>query len=1142
MAHLAIALLGHFEVSLDGRPLTRFRTDKTRALLAYLVVEADRAHRREMLVGLLWPEIPELAAHHNLSQTLFLLRQLLGDQTCASPFFLATRQTLRFNPASDYSLDVEAFQARLAACVQCPPERLSPADAQMLTQAVAGYRGEFLSDPWQVNSPAFEEWRLFKQTQFHLLAVDALDCLGRYHAARGEFALTADYARRQIALEPLREAAHRQLIEALARDGRRPEALAQYAACQAMLAQELGIEPAPETNALYAQIRAERLAKVPPAPREQTGVGQRLSPLAFVGRARELARLDDALALTVAGKGQVVFVTGEAGSGKTALLEAFAQRALAAYTDALIVASSGNAYTGLGDPYWPFIEMLRQLCGLAEGGAALSRSQAHRLTGVYSAIAPLVAACGPDLERFLVGGKPDLEQASLFDQITRALHAVAARYPLILLLDDAQWADRDSLNLLFHLARRLGQRLLIVGAFRSDVLGQSYFSQAYLHEQDADQQHPLARLLSELQCHLGDIQLDLGQAAGREFIDALVDSEPNRLGAEFRETLYRHTSGHALFAAELLRGMQERGDLVRDAQGYWIESAHMVWRMLPARVEGVIAARIGQLLPEWQTMLAVASVEGDEFTVQVLARVLALSEAEISRRLSGALSRHHYLVTPLKVQQVGPHKLARYRFRHLLFQTYLYDRLDPVERAQLHLSVGRALEGLYEERAAEISLPLARHFELGEEIDKAVEYLLQAGQRALHLAAAEEALRLLTRGLTLLQRRAKSPARAQQQAELQLALGNALLVKEWSGPERARAAERAYDLCRRTGDPDQVARSLLMLADVNLARGQLDQVAAASAQLLALAQSTGNSLALGLAHYTLGSVCFFKGQFLQARQYLEQVITLFIPHPSARPAQTGADIGVSSRVWLANALWVMGYADQAVERSQQSIAIARDLGHAFSLGLALCIGELHLRQYRREPQALRAVLQQLADLVGDAQQSFFQLWVRLFQGWLAAVDSHDPAGLVQIRQALDQWEAAGAQGGRIYHYLLLTEAYLALDQVEPALATLEQTLAHIAATGLRFFEAELLRLKGEALRLLARPAEAEECFLRAITVAQAQAAKAWELRAVVSLCRLRQVEGGPSQSEAARQQLAELHAWFREGLDTPDLQAALKVL
>ncbi|MBN1261771.1 MAG: AAA family ATPase [Anaerolineae bacterium] len=1151
MAHLEISLLGRFIVTLDDQPVTRFGTDKTRALLAYLIVERERAHRRAMLAGLLWPEVPEAAAHHNLSQALLMLRRILGDKSAppeAPPFLLTTRQTLRFNPASDYILDVTAFQTELATTASSTPEQLTPAHAQQLAQAVARYRGEFLSDPWQINSVAFEEWRLVKQTQLHLLVVEALGALVHYHLQHHEYPLAAHYAREQIALAPLHESAHRQLMLALALDGRRSEALVHYAACQTLLSKELGIAPAPETTTLAEEIRADCVtipesAKVQPA-------GTKTAPPApappFVGRKRELARLEKALAATVKGQGQIMLITGTAGSGKTALLNVFARRALAVRADVLVISSSGNAYTGPGAPYWPFIELLRGLQGETDTGMAQIGAQAQRLEKARPIITRALAACAPDLSHLLsgvslVGNTPSLERACVFDQITRTLQAVATHSPLVLLLDDLQWADRDTLNLLFHLSRRLaGLRLLIVGTLRSEVLTQGYSTLTYLYEKETGQQHPLAALVNELQRYLGDIKVDLAQAAGQAFIDALLDSEPNHLGAEFRETLYQHTEGHALFTMELLRGMQERGDLVRDAQGYWVENRPIAWQALPTRVEAVIATRLSQIPPEWQTLLTLASVEGDEFTVQVLAGLQNLDETETTHQLSGALARQYSLVIPVGVRKVGDQRFMRYRFRHLLFQKYLYNQLDPVERAQLHLSVGCTLEALYGQHASIISLSLARHFELGGEVAKSVTYLLQAGRHAIQLAASEEALRLLTRGLTLLGRLESSPEREQIEVEFQMALATAFLAKGWNAPERAQASIRAYELCQRVGALDQLARSLLLLADVHLVRGQFSHTAAIAQQLQVLSQSTGDPLIHLITEFVWGSLYFFKGQLVLARQHLEKATTLYTadPHPQAALAE----IDTRSQSWLSQTLWLLGYAEQAIECSQRTIANARVLGHTFALATAISIGELSLRQCRREPEAMRTALRQLAALGSDAHLNIYRLWAALFQGWLAAVEAHEPAGLHQIQHALDRWEADETQGGRIFGYVLLSEAYLALGQVEAARVTVEQSLAQSTEIGLRFFEAELLRLQGETQRILGHTTEAETCFLHAIAVAQAQSAKAWELRAAMSLCRLLRAKGTPAQIIAGRQQLSEVYTWFTEGLDTPDLQAAATLL
>ncbi len=1125
-------------MQLDGQPVTRFGTDKTRALLAYLAVEAGREHRRAMLAGLLWPEVSETAAHHNLSQALFVLRKLLNEKDNADPFLLATGQTLRFNPESSHILDVAVFQAGVAVCGRGAAEPFNPAQTSLLVQALDCYRGEFLSDPWLIDSQAFEEWRLLKQAEYHLLALQALSCLGRYYEQQREYALLARCARRQIEMDPLRESAHRQLMQSLALAGHRSEALTQYVTCQALLERELGIAPAPETTALYEQIRADRLTALPFSERRSVTIRTdvlRSSPV-FVGREVELGRLDAALALVKEGQGQgqVLFVAGPAGSGKTSLLTAFVRSALATYDNLLVVNGGGNAYTGPGNPYCPFLEMLRQLQGDIGGGEVLVRSQLSRLAEMRSVLLPILIRYIPDLEHFLPGGKPPggglrPEPGRLFAQIMWVLQDAAARYPLVLVLDDLQWVDRDSLNLLFYLAGRLIDRpVLIVGALRSDVLSGG----GSLPE--GETVHPLAALIHELQHRWGDIRIDLAQTDGRAFVDALLDSEPNCLGSEFRENLYRHTGGQALFTAELLRGMQERGDLIRNALGYWVESAGLSWNALPARVEGAIAVRIGQLLPEWQSMLAAASVEGDEFTLQVVAQIHGLPESEVGQRLSGVLTRQYYLVVPVGVEVLGGQSVARYRFRHLLFQKYLYSRLDPVERARLHLAVGRALEALYGEQTAEISLMLVRHFELGGEPGKAVTYLIQAGWRATYLAAAEEALQLLTHGLALLKCLPPSAERVRQETELQLALATALMSKGWSTPERAQACERAYELCRLAGDADLLARSLSRLADVHLARGQFAAVAQMGVELLTLAETMSTPLFKPFAHYVLGSADFFQGQFASARQHLDQAVFLLSRQELMWMAFGEDRIGLRSRVWLTLTLAMLGHIDQAVACSRQTVVWARESGDTLVLGFAVGIGELCLGYCIRDTGAIQVALHQMTALGQDASLGVFQRWALLMQAWLDAVIEHDPAGLTRIRQLLDEWEGAGNQGGRYYHCLLLIEASLAVDRPEIGL----EFLNRLETVGVGPLQAEIERLRGEVLCRLNRLVEAEGCFLRAIAVAEGQSARFWELRARTSLCRLYQSQGQHEAWEAARQSLVELVAWFKEGRDMPDLKDA----
>jgi WD40 repeat protein/DNA-binding SARP family transcriptional activator len=249
MARLIISLFGAFQVHLDGQPVTRFESDKARALLTYLAVEADRPHRREGLAGLLWPDLPEPAARHNLSQSLLRLRQAIGDRQAEPPFLLITPQTLQFNPAGDYWLDVAAFSAQSSASVA----------VEALAQAVAYYTGDFLAGFYGADSDLFEEWVLARREELRRRALVMLEYLLGQYEERADYELAQQVAWRQLELDSLREASHRRLMRLLALSGRRSEALAQYLACHRILAEELGVEPAPETTALYEAIKANQI-------------------------------------------------------------------------------------------------------------------------------------------------------------------------------------------------------------------------------------------------------------------------------------------------------------------------------------------------------------------------------------------------------------------------------------------------------------------------------------------------------------------------------------------------------------------------------------------------------------------------------------------------------------------------------------------------------------------------------------------------------------------------------------------------------------------------------------------------------------------------------------------------------------------
>jgi ABC-type oligopeptide transport system substrate-binding subunit/DNA-binding SARP family transcriptional activator len=785
MSRVALYLLGAPRLERDGEPVAISRR-KVMALLAYLAVAAQ-PQSREALVTLLSPELDTSHARAEFRRTLALLKRTLGPGQV-----LASRETVALKSTSDPRLwvDVSHFRTLLAPCQAAdhPPDESAacPACAPLLQEAVALYRDDFLAGFNLPDSLQFEEWQFFQAEALQELLAGALQRLVTWHHAQGaaEVERAIAYARRWLALDPLHEPAHRRLMALYAQAGRRSAAVRQYRTCLRLLEEELGVQPSAETTALYQRIRAEDIAReerspglvtmTPPASSalpaflsEETAPTRGERTL-FVARERQLGRLDGLLQAALHYRGQIAFVTGGPGRGKTALMEAFAQRAMDAHPDLLVAVGRCNAYSGSGDPYLPFRDLLGTLSGDVEGrwrAGAVSREHAQRLWRALPVTAQALAEHGAPLIDTLVPGgallsraaacaradtvwlgrlrelvegekalPSDLAQNQIFTAYLQVLRGVAARHPLLLLLDDLQWADSASAQLLFHLGRELaGAPILILGAYRPEEVALARHGE----------RHPLAKPLAEFKRGFGDVWLDLtelDELEGRHFVDALLDAEPNRLQEPFRKALHGHTGGHPLFTVELLRAMQERGDLVQDAAGRWVEGRTVDWECLPPRVEGVIQERVGRLNEALRDVLSIASVEGEVFTMQVLAAVQGSEPRQLLRTLSRQLEGQHRLVRELETLPLDGQSLYRYRFSHVLFQRYLYDDLSQGERVLLHGEVAQALEALYDGGTDAIAVPLARHYAQAAQSEKAIHYSLQAGDQARLAYALDEAV------------------------------------------------------------------------------------------------------------------------------------------------------------------------------------------------------------------------------------------------------------------------------------------------------------------------------------------------------------------------------------------------------------------
>jgi predicted ATPase len=461
----------------------------------------------------------------------------------------------------------------------------------------------------------------------------------------------------------------------------------------------------------------------------------------------------------------------------------------------------------------------------------------------------------------------------------------------------------------------------------------------------------------------------------------------------------------------------------------------------------------------------------------------------------------------------------------------------------LHERAAQAIEGLFAERLPEHYHALAHHYSRSGNTTRAVDYLQRAGQQAVERSAYAEAISHLTAALDLLPTLPETRERSQQELVVQMTLGIALgATRDYATPEVERLYTRARALCEQVGEPPQLFRVLWGLWRVYNTRGEDQTTQALGEQLLSLAQRLHDPDLLLEAHHALWATLFFGGQLAAARPHLEQGLRLYEPqrHRVHAALYSGHDPGVCCRMLAAPPLWLLGYPDQAVASIQEALALAQQLAHPLSLTMALHFAAMlhHLRREAPLTQARAEAARAIATEQGFPQQL---AQATPLQGWALAMCGHGEEGMAQIRQGLAADQATAATALRPYSLALLAEASAQVGQTAEGLEALTEALATLAKSRVRWWEAELYRLRGALLLqgAVAQPGEAEACFHQALTVARRQQAKSLELRAAMSLSRLWQQQG---KREEARELLAPVYSWFTEGFDTADLQEAKALL
>jgi class 3 adenylate cyclase/tetratricopeptide (TPR) repeat protein len=852
----------------------------------------------------------------------------------------------------------------------------------------------------------------------------------------------------------------------------------------------------------------------------------------FVGREAELAQMRRALEAARDGHGQIVAATGEPGVGKSRLLFEF--KAVAA-SDCMVLEAYSVSH-GKASAYVPVVELLRKYFRIVPEDDPRQRRQ--KVIGKLLELDDSLKDAVPYVFGLLGIHEGDDPFAQMDAQIRRrrtqdALKRILLReslnQPLIVVFEDLHWIDSETQALLNLLADSIANaRILLLVNYRPE----------YRHEWGH-------------RTHYTQLRLDPLSAAGaEEMMDALLGDGKDLVA--LKHLIIERTEGNPFFVEEIVQALFEDGALQRNGSVKLARSMNAV--KVPATVQAVLAARIDRLPPEEKELLQALAVIGREFPAGLVRAVAQRTEAALDGMLSHLQGAEFIYEQPAFPE-------VEYTFKHALTQEVAYKSVLVERRKLLHHQIAEAIESLFAHRLDDHVKQLALHYSRSGDALKAVEYLQRAGQQATSHAFFEEALAQLHAALELLPKLDDASMRDSQELAIRMALLAPLnAINQVAASEIQQNLHRTQVLCEQFGQSQLLGMVLLNLFFVHWSILDLSIAKEYADQTLALAERSTDEIISFVAGFGAGFLSATIGKFSSACEYFQRALrisdetkSLLIKNPYIAFAL------VNCNGTLGYVMWILGYPDQAVEYHAREVSLISETLGPVSFSLSMHHGLGTDCDFLRDDRGMREQAQRLVDLSREHGLAYFLPIGLIWLGRVMVVEGSIELGLETIAEGRRAMEVLGEVATSQLFSHCIAMAYLAARKTDEGLAFLEEAIAKAAAGGVRMYEADLHRLKGELLLLQAEQQhqpeqrgadqtiprgaseiqEAQTCFERAIAIAQRQEAKGWELRATISLARLL---ASRSRHDEARTMLADIYNWFTEGLDTADLKNAKGLL
>ncbi len=859
--------------------------------------------------------------------------------------------------------------------------------------------------------------------------------------------------------------------------------------------------------------------------RLEVAVTRGLTPL--IGREMEVRRLYECWEQVKQGKSQRVLLSGEAGIGKSRLVQVLKEHV--AQEASPILECRCSPYHQ-HSAFYPLIDLWSRLFQFtAEDSLPQKHTKMEQVLSSYALpqdaiflFTDLLSLPYPSEGFPTLSLLPQRQKQKTLEAMQALLNALANQQPLLFIVEDLHWVDPSTLEFLYLLVEQPPQnRLYIVLTSRPDF--QAQWSA-----------HPSLSLLTLPRLTPQQVTIMAEQVANQKTLPAVVTYQ-----------IIQKTDGVPLFVEELTKMILESSLLREETYHYELQGS-LPPLAVPATLSDSLMARLDRLGPV-KALVQLGATLGRSFSYPLLQAVSLLDESTLRQ----ALKR---LVEAELLYQQGTPPQATYTFKHALIQEAAYHSLLKSTRQRYHQQIASILESQFSAMIVAQPELVAYHYTEAGLHEKAIAYWQQAGQRSVERSANKEAIVHFTKALELLNTLPDTPTRAEKELALRVALGVPLLaIQGFASPDVAQLYERARVLCQQVGDHKQLFPVLFGLWSFYDVRGDLQTARELAEQLLFLTQNLQDSIYLLIGHRAVGDTLHWLGELGPARDHLEKGVAFskaLQPRSTHQAYLYGQDPAVGCRIYLASTLWPLGYPDQALHRAQEAFSIAYEISHPFSIAFATnLLAQIH--QYRGEISAMREYVESLLVLADEQGFAHWSAMGSVLRGWVLFQQGQTDEGIVQMHKGLAAYEARGAQLSRPYYLALLAEAYGKRGELAKGIALLEEALTLVAQRGIRYYAAELYRLKGELLlkfkakgegkkgKVEKAVAEVEDCFWYALNLARHQQAKSWELRTALSLSRLWLQQG---QASRARFLLEPLYNWFIEGLNTADLQETRALL